>query len=297
MSNVGHRSNTALLDEPKTRIAVATAVAFGLWCAALVLIGGLLVTPEITSPSPPNLDAQLVEIEPPPAPRASTPAQATPAHAAPPANVVHATPPPVHRATPVHEEPSQHAAKPALAPARPPVTPAAPSTAPSPFAAPTAPAASATPSASDVNHPTTTIDAAANGSGHIGARDHAATAGNSGRLTLSRVSSHCACVLHDSLGRLRRRRTPAADATAASEPVAARLAAQLAFFSRHRERQAGREPSRRSRSPRGPVAHAWRMPLIESSENRTGGRRERPLYPPMPSLADVESDGRIGSGS
>ena len=174
MSNVGPRSNTALLDEPKIRIAVATAVAFGLWCAALVLVGELLVTPEVTAPPPPNLDAQLVEIEPPPAPRASTPAQATPAHAAPPANVVHATPPLVHRATPVHEEPSQHAAKPALAPARPPVTPAAPSTAPSPFAAPsaapTAPAASATPSASDVNHPTTTTDAAANGSGHIGAR-------------------------------------------------------------------------------------------------------------------------------
>ena len=132
MSNVGPRSNTALLDEPKTRIAVATAVAFGLWCAALVLVGELLVTPEVTAPPPPNLDAQLVEIEPPPAPRASTPAQATPAHAAPPANVVHATPPPVHRATPVHEEPSQHAAKPALAPARPPVTPAAPSTTPSP---------------------------------------------------------------------------------------------------------------------------------------------------------------------
>src|ERR1700682_5916619 len=75
MSNVGPRSNTALLDEPKTRIAVATAVAFGLWCAALVLVGELLVTPEVTAPPPPNLDAQLVEIEPPPAPRASTPAR------------------------------------------------------------------------------------------------------------------------------------------------------------------------------------------------------------------------------
>jgi protein TonB len=170
MSNVGHRSNTALLDEPKTRIAVATAVAFGLWCAALVLIGGLLVTPEITSPSPPNLDAQLVEIEPPPPPRISSPAEsapAHPAHPAPPANVKHATPPTVHHATPVQEEPSQHAAVPVAPPAAPsPV--AAPSAAPSP--APKAPPVSATPSASTTNRSPAATDLAANGSGHTGAR-------------------------------------------------------------------------------------------------------------------------------
>jgi protein TonB len=169
MSNVGRRSNTALLDQPKTRIAVATAVAFGLWCAALVLIGGLLVTPEITPPSPPNLDAQLVEIEPPP-PRISSPAEsapAHPAHLAPPANVKHATPPTVHHATPVQEEPSQHAAVPVAPPAAPsPV--AAPSAAPSP--APKAPPVSATPSASTTNRSPVATDLAANGSGHTGAR-------------------------------------------------------------------------------------------------------------------------------
>jgi protein TonB len=140
-----------------------------LWCAALVLIGGLLVTPEITPPSPPNLDAQLVEIEPPP-PRISSPAEsapAHPAHLAPPANVKHATPPTVHHATPVQEEPSQHAAVPVAPPAAPsPV--AAPSAAPSP--APKAPPVSATPSASTTNRSPAATDLAANGSGHTGAR-------------------------------------------------------------------------------------------------------------------------------
>jgi periplasmic protein TonB len=161
MSNVGRRSNMALLDGPKTRIAVATAVAFGLWWAALVLIGGLLVTPEITPPSPPNLDAQLVEIEPPP-PRISSPPEsapanpahpAHPAHPAPPANVKHPTPPTVH------EEPSQHAAAPVVPPAAP-----APVAAPSP--APTAPPVSA----GAANRSPAATDLAANGSGHTGAR-------------------------------------------------------------------------------------------------------------------------------
>ncbi|CAB3790111.1 energy transducer TonB [Pararobbsia alpina] len=174
MSNVGRRSNVALLDEPRTRIAIATAVAFGLWCAALVVIGGLLVTPEITPPPPP-LDAQLVEIA--PAPRASTPAPAPAsppapapaqlAHSTPAANVKHATPPAVHHSTPVHEEPSQHAATPVAPPATPsPI--AEPSAAPSPV--PTAPPVSDTSSASATNRSPAATDLAANGSGHTGAR-------------------------------------------------------------------------------------------------------------------------------
>jgi periplasmic protein TonB len=181
MSNIGRRSNTALLDEPKTRIAVATAVAFGLWCAALVLVGGLLVTPEITPPSPPNLDAQLVELEPPPPPldnsRPAQAAQEKPAHpvpSTPPANVAHATPPPMHQAAPVHEEPPRHAAAPALAAARPSPEPVTPPAAPSPVTTPSnaqsAAPASATSLASDANHPATAPDAAATGSGHTGAR-------------------------------------------------------------------------------------------------------------------------------
>jgi protein TonB len=180
MSNVG-RSNTALLDEPKTRIAVATAIAFGLWCTALVLVGALLVTPETTPASPPNLDAQLVEIEPPPPPpdnsRPEQAAQEKPAHpvpSTPPANVAHATPRPMHQAAPVHEEPPQHAAAPALAAARPSPEPLTPPAAPSPVTTPsnaqsTAPA-SATSLASDAKHPATAPDAAATGSGHTGAR-------------------------------------------------------------------------------------------------------------------------------
>jgi protein TonB len=156
-----------LLDEPKTRVAVAAAVAFGLWCAALVIVGGLLTTSEITPP-PPNLDAQLVEIEPPP-PRTSPPAQAAPANVAP------DTPPPVHHAT------FRHAAAPALAAAQraaarvaPPAAPsrvAAPSAAPSPApAAASAPPESAMPSSSTANRSSAATDLAANGSGHIGAR-------------------------------------------------------------------------------------------------------------------------------
>ncbi|WP_236002330.1 energy transducer TonB [Paraburkholderia elongata] len=166
LSNVGRRSNTVLLDEPKTRIAVATAFAFGSWCAALVLVGGLLVTPEITPPSPPNLDAQLVEIEPPP-PDTSTPAQAAPAHPAPPANIKRATPAPVHHATPVHQEPSQQAAT-HVAPPTSPSAPAAPFAAPSP--PPSAPQASAMPSESVANRSPAATDLAASGSGHTGAR-------------------------------------------------------------------------------------------------------------------------------
>ncbi|MFL9933554.1 energy transducer TonB [Paraburkholderia sp. RL18-103-BIB-C] len=161
MSNIGRRSNTSLLDEPTTRIVIAVAIAFGLWCAALVLVGGLLVTPEITPPSPPNLDAQLVEIEPPP-PATSTPAQAAPAHPAPPANIKHATPVPVHRATPVHLEPSQRAAS-HMAPPDSPSAPAAPP-------APPAPPASAMPAESVANRSLAATDLAASGSGHTGAR-------------------------------------------------------------------------------------------------------------------------------
>jgi protein TonB len=150
-----------LLDEPTTRIVIAVAIAFGLWCAALVLVGGLLVTPEITPPSPPNLDAQLVEIEPPP-PATSTPAQAAPAHPAPPANIKHATPVPVHRATPVHLEPSQRAAS-HMAPPDSPSAPAAPP-------APPAPPASAMPAESVANRSLAATDLAASGSGHTGAR-------------------------------------------------------------------------------------------------------------------------------
>ncbi|MFL9962430.1 energy transducer TonB [Paraburkholderia sediminicola] len=163
MSNVGRLSNRSLLDEPKPRIVVAVAIAFGLWCAALVLIGGLLVTPEITPPSPPNLDAQLVEIEPPP-PATSTPARAAPANVAPQI-------PPVHHAT------SQHAAAPALAAARPAAARVVPPPAPSPVAAPSAmpspaPAAPASdmPLGSAVNRSSATTDLAPSGSGHIGAR-------------------------------------------------------------------------------------------------------------------------------
>jgi protein TonB len=166
MSNVGRLSNTSLLDEPRARIVVAVAVAFGLWCAALVLVGGLLVTPEITPPSPPNLDAQLVEIEP-PLPATNTPAQAAPAHPAPPANIKHATPAPVHHATPVHQEPSQQAAA-HVAPPVAPSAPAAPSAAPSP--APSAPLASAMPSENVANRSPAATDLAASGSGHTGAR-------------------------------------------------------------------------------------------------------------------------------
>jgi periplasmic protein TonB len=180
MSNVG-RSNTALLDEPKTRIAVATAVAFGLWCTALVLVGALRVTPETAPPSPPNLDAQLVEIEPPPPPpdnsRPEQAAQEKPAHpvpSTPPANVAHAAPPPMHQAAPVHQEPLRHAAAPALAAARPSPEPVTPPAAPSPVTTPSnaqsAAPASATSLASDANHPATAPDAAATGSGHTGAR-------------------------------------------------------------------------------------------------------------------------------
>jgi protein TonB len=166
MSNVGRLSNTSLLDEPKPRIVVAVAIAFGLWCAALVLVGGLLVTPEITPPSPPVLDAQLVEIEPPP-PATSTPAQAAPVHPAPPANIKHATPAPVHHATPVHQEPSQQAAA-HVAPPVAPLGPAAPSAAPSP--APSAPLASAMPAENAANRSPAATDFAASGSGHTGAR-------------------------------------------------------------------------------------------------------------------------------
>ncbi|MFL9963825.1 energy transducer TonB [Paraburkholderia sediminicola] len=162
MSNVCRLSNTSLLDEPKPRIVVAVAIAFGLWCAALVLVGGLLVTPEITPPSPPNLDAQLVEIEPPP-PATSTPAQAAPVHPARPANIKHATPAPVPHATPVHKEPSQQAAA-HVAPPAPPSAPAAPSP------APPAPPASAIPSESVANRSPAATDVAASGSGHTGAR-------------------------------------------------------------------------------------------------------------------------------
>ncbi|MEW9584244.1 energy transducer TonB [Paraburkholderia sp. DGU8] len=163
MSNVGRRSNTSLLDEPTTRILVVVAVAFWLWCAALVLVGGLLVTPEITPPSPPNLDAQLVEIESPP-PATSTPAPARPA---PPANIKRATPAPVHHVTPVHQEPSRQAAAPVAPPAAPPGR-AAPSVEPSP--APSAPLASAMPSESAANRSPAATDLAASGSGHTGAR-------------------------------------------------------------------------------------------------------------------------------
>jgi protein TonB len=163
MSNVGRRSNTSLLDEPTTRILVVVAVAFGLWCAGLVLVGGLLMTPEITPPSPPNLDAQLVEIESPP-PATSTPAPALPA---PPANIKHATPAPVHHATPVRQEPSRQAAA-HVAPPVAPSGPAAPSVAPSP--APSAPLASAMPSESVANRSSAGTDLAASGSGHTGAR-------------------------------------------------------------------------------------------------------------------------------
>jgi protein TonB len=161
MSNAGRRSSTGLLDEPKTRLVVAVVVAFGLWCAALVLIGGLLVTPKISPPSPPNLDAQLVEIEP-PLPATNTPAQAAPAHPAPPANIKHATPAPVHHATPVHQEPSLQAA----AHVAPPAAPSAPAT-PSP--APSAPPASAMPPESVVNRSPPATALAASGSGHTGA--------------------------------------------------------------------------------------------------------------------------------
>jgi protein TonB len=162
MSNVGRLSNTSLLDEPRARIVVAVAVAFGLWCAALVLVGGLLVTPEITPHSPPNLDAQLVEIEP-PLPATNTPAQAAPAHPAPPANIKHATPAPAHHATAVHQEPSRQAATHVAAPA-------APSAPPAPSRAPSAPPASAMSSESVVNRSPAATDFAASGSGHTGAR-------------------------------------------------------------------------------------------------------------------------------
>ena len=187
MSNAGRSSNTALLDEPKTRVAVAAALALALWGAALVLVGGLLVTPEIPPPAPQNLDAQLIEIEPPPPPpppsnsRPAGAAHENPAHSAPPtppANVAHATPPPIRHAAPVREEPSRHAAAPALAAARPAAKPEPPPVAPAPVttpsnapsAAPSASPASATSLASDANHPATAPDAAATGSGHTGAR-------------------------------------------------------------------------------------------------------------------------------
>ncbi|CAB3802939.1 energy transducer TonB [Paraburkholderia fynbosensis] len=177
MSNDGRRLDTAWLDEPKTRIAVVAVIAFGLWCAALLLVGGLLVTPEIKLPPPAHLDAQLIEIEPPaPPPRTGAPAQAAPTHPIPPASVARAAPPPVHHARPVHEEPApQHAApRPAAAPpaaTAPPVTPspvAATSAVPSPApsAAPSAPLASA----STANHSPGATDPAANGSGHTAAR-------------------------------------------------------------------------------------------------------------------------------
>ncbi|KAA1005404.1 energy transducer TonB [Paraburkholderia panacisoli] len=136
----------------------------------------MLTTPEITPPSPPNLDAQLVEIEPTPPPT-STLAQAAPVKVAP------ETPPPVHHAT------SQHAAAPALGAARPaaarvasPVAPspvgpspvAAPSAVPSPAAAaPSAAPAAPMPSASAANRSSGATELAASGSGHIGA--HAIT--------------------------------------------------------------------------------------------------------------------------
>ncbi|CAD6557261.1 hypothetical protein LMG28727_06327 [Paraburkholderia kirstenboschensis] len=174
MSNDGRRLNTAWLDEPKTRIAVVAVIGLGLWCATLLLVGGLLATPEIKLPLPAHLDAQLLEIEPPP--RAGAPAQAAPTHPIPPVNVARAAPQPVHHARPVHEEPAPQHAAPAPA-AGPPAAPAptatpspvaAPSAAPSP--APSAPLASATPPASTANHSPGATDPAANGSAHTAAR-------------------------------------------------------------------------------------------------------------------------------
>jgi protein TonB len=170
MSNDGRRLDTAWLDEPKTRIAVVAVVAFGLWCGALLLVGGLLATPEIKLPPPAHLDAQLLEIEPPSPARASAPAPAAPTHPIPPANVARAAPQPVHHARPAHEERApQHAAPvPAAATPAAPAPVAAPPTAPS--AAPSAPLASATPAASTANHSPGATDPAANGSGHTAAR-------------------------------------------------------------------------------------------------------------------------------
>ncbi|SDE46330.1 energy transducer TonB [Paraburkholderia lycopersici] len=170
MSNDGRRLNSVWLDEPKTRIAVVAVVAFGSWCGALFLVGGLLATPEI-EPPPAQLDAQLLEIEPPPPPlRASAPAQAAPTHPTPPANVARDAPPPVQHARPVHEERApQHAAPvPAAATPAAPAPVAVPSTAPSP--APSAPLKSATPPGSTVSHSPGATDPAANGSGHTPAR-------------------------------------------------------------------------------------------------------------------------------
>jgi protein TonB len=174
MSNDGSRLNTAWLDEPNARIAVVTVVAFGLWCAALILVGRMLFTPDI-EPPPPNLDARLVEIEPPPPPAptlVSTPEQAAPTHPRSPPSAARAAPPRVPHVRPVREEPSQQHAAPAL-PTTPPAAfspgsappPAVPSPTPS---AP--PLASATPPASAASRAPAATDLTANALGHTGAR-------------------------------------------------------------------------------------------------------------------------------
>jgi protein TonB len=145
--------NAVFLDEPKARTAVAAAIAVVLWCAALGLVGRMLVTPEIKPAPPATLDAQLVEIEPPaqPAPtRTSTPERpVAPAQPAPHTHE-HAAPPPVHQARPVQEEPpDQHAA---------------------PMPAPAAAAPAPMPPASPANHAPAAADVAANTGGRTGAR-------------------------------------------------------------------------------------------------------------------------------